>query len=373
LKTNQPKYDYILLLIVSVLILLGSVMVYSSSSAIAQGAMTEAGRKYSSHAFFLKRQLIYFLVAYLAMYVAARFDVERLRRLLWPLLLSSSALLLVVFFAPVTRGTHRWLPLGIVSIQPSELFKYILVLYLAHSLSQKGRSLDTVKNYLWPYGPIILGGALLILLEPDLGVVLVMGATVIVLFYLAGARLMHIGAAIGGSAAAVYTVVFVFGYRKTRVLDFFNWVADPMQAPYQIKQSILSMANGGIFGVGLGDGIFKQFFLPEPHTDFIFASIGEELGLWGLLLTLGLFFGLLWRGLRIATRQPSRYRFLLASGLVLCLGVNICVNIAVALGLIPTTGLTLPFLSYGGSSLVVSSAAVGLLLNLSRQRVGAEG
>ncbi|MEZ5360267.1 MAG: putative lipid II flippase FtsW [Candidatus Zixiibacteriota bacterium] len=369
MKSKDQKIDYTLFLIVSALILLGSIMVYSSSSAIAQGAMTETGRKFSSHAFFLKRQVLWLVLAYIGMFVAMQINVDKARKFIPIGLIGSLFLLLVVFFTPEIRDTHRWLSLGFMTLQPSELFKYMLIFYLAHSLSQKGRSLDSIKPYVWPYGPIIFGGALLIVAEPDLGSVLVLITTVIILLYLAGARLDHIGYAIGGSAISVYLLVFIAGYKKTRVLDFFTWLTDPMQAPHQVKQAVLAMANGGFFGTGLGDGVFKQFFLPEPHTDFIFASIGEELGMWGLLVTLTLFFAIIWRGIRIAIRQKDRFRFLLASGLILCLAVNICINIAVVLGLIPTTGLTLPFLSYGGSSLVVSAASVGLLLNLSKQRV----
>ncbi len=369
MKSKEQKIDYTLFLIVSALILLGSVMVYSSSSAIAQSAMTETGKKFSSHAFFLKRQVVWLVLAYIGMFVAMRIDIEKVRKFIPIGLAISVFLLIIVFVTPQIRGTHRWLSLWFMTLQPSELFKYMLIFYLAHSLSQKGRSLDTLDLYKWPYGPIILGGALLIVAEPDLGSVLVLMTTVIILLYLAGARLSHIGYAIGGSAVLVYALVFIGNYRKGRVLDYFTWLADPMQAPHQVKQSILSMANGGVMGAGLGNGIFKQFFLPEPHTDFIFASIGEELGLWGLLLILVLFFTAIWRGMRIAIGQKDKFRFLLASGLILCLGVNICINIAVVMGLIPTTGLTLPFLSYGGSSLVVSAASVGLLLNLSRQRV----
>ncbi len=373
LKLKDQKIDHILLLAVSLLILIGTVMVYSSSSAIAQNAMNEEGRKYSSHAFFLKRQVVFLILAYIVMYVAARINIEKIRQYIFPGLILSFILLIVVFFTDPIRGTHRWLSLGFATFQPSEIFKYLMIFYLAHSLSQKNRSLYTLKLYIWPYGPLILGGMLLIIFEPDLGSVLVMGATIVTLFYLAGARIKHMAYAIGGSAMAVYGVIFIAGYREGRVLDYFTWLADPMQAPHQVKQSILSIANGGILGAGLGNGVFKQFFLPEPHTDFIFASIGEELGVWGLLLTLGLFFTLIWRGLRIATGQPDKFKFLLATGLIICLAVNICINIAVVLGLIPTTGLPLPFLSYGGSSLVVSSAAIGLLLNLSRSRLRCAG
>ncbi len=361
MRRRERNIDFVLFLIATALILLGTVMVYSSSSAIA-----DSSEKFSSHAFFLKRQLIWLVLAFSAMYVAARANLGRLRTFIGPALIVSLLLLAVVFLTPKIRGTHRWLSMGIITLQPSELFKYVLVFYLAHSLAQKGRTLDDLSLYRWPYGPIIGAGILLIVLEPDLGSVLVLGTSVIMILFIAGARLTHLVFALAGSLLSVYMLVFVVGYKRGRVDDFLASLGDPMLAPHQVKQSILSLACGGMFGVGLGDGVFKQFFLPEPHTDFIFASMGEEVGLVGLTATLGLLFGLIWRGIRIATRQEERFRFLLAAGLTICLAVNIVINIAVVLGLIPTTGLTLPFLSYGGSSLVMSSAAVGILLNLSR-------
>ncbi|MCP4567287.1 MAG: putative lipid II flippase FtsW [FCB group bacterium] len=363
---KEKKIDFVLFLITSLLILLGSVMVYSSSSALADG-----NDKFSSHAFFLKRQIFWLVVAAAALFAAAKINLERIRPLIVPALLGCLALLAIVFLMPEIRGTHRWMRIGPVTLQPSELFKYALIFYLAHSLSQKGRTLDSAKAYLWPYGVIVGGGALLIVAEPDLGSVLVLLGTVIVLLYLAGARLSHLIITLGGSALTVYVLVFIIGYKKIRVDTFLASVFDPMMASHQVKQSILSLSCGGFFGVGLGDGIFKQFFLPEPHTDFIFASIGEELGLLGLTITLGLLFGLIWRGIRISIGQRDRFHFLLGIGLTICLAVNMIINIAVVLGLIPTTGLALPFLSYGGSSLAVSAAAVGILLNLSRQRARA--
>jgi len=336
-------------------------MVYSSSSVIA-----EANKKLANHAFFLKRQLIWLMLAYLLMLATTRINLDRLRPFtVWGLGISF-VLLVAVFVGSETRDTHRWLHIWIFNLQPSEIFKYALVFYLAHSLSQKGRNLDDAKQYLWPYGPIIGLGALLIVMEPDLGPVLVLGGTVIFLFFLAGARVYHLLIALGGSAISVYVIVFIIGYKRARVDSYLASLSDPMEAAYQVKQAILSLANGGLLGVGLGNGIFKQFFIPEPHTDFIFASIGEELGFIGLLVTLSLLLGVIWRGMKISVAQPDRFRFLLASGVTICLAINIVINVAVVLGLIPTTGLTLPFLSYGGSSLVVSAIAVGVLLNLSR-------
>lgn len=363
MKLKRQNIDSLLLGFVSILIVIGSVMVYSSSSALAEGS-----EKISSHAFFFKRQLIWVLLAFAVMIMVSKIDPAIFRPFIFPALMLGFALLIVVYFTPQIRYTHRWLNLGFITIQPSELFKYILVFYLAHSLSQKGRDLGDLRQYRWPYGPIILAGLALIVFEPDLGSTLVLGTTIVVIIFLAGAKLTHVFLSIGASTLSVYLLVMVAGYKKSRIDGFLAAWGDPLLAPHQLKQAILSLSCGGVFGVGLGNGVFKQYFLPEPHTDFILASIGEELGLVGLLVTMGLLFGLIWRGMKIAMMQTDRFSFLLASGLTSCLAVNIMINIAVVLGLIPTTGLTLPFLSYGGSSLIVSAMAVGLLLSLSRQK-----
>ncbi len=364
MKPKEQRIDYLLLLTVSALILIGSVMVYSSSSAIAN-----AGGKFTNHAHFLQRQMIWIVIAYFTMFFVAGLNLDRLRPLIVPALLTCLLLLVVVLFTTPVRDTHRWFSFPFFKLQPSEMFKYALIFYLAHSLAQKGRTLDDPRIYLWPYGPIIGLGAILIVLEPDLGSAMVLVGAVMVLLFLAGARANHLVMAIGTSAISVSFLVFVLGYKRGRVDSYLASLSDPMSAAYQVKQSILSLASGGWSGVGLGNGIFKQFFLPEPHTDFILASIGEELGFLGLAVVLALLFTLVWRGIRIAAAQEDRFRFLLGAGVIGCLAVNMMLNISVVLGLIPTTGVTLPFLSYGGSSLAVSSAAVGILLNLSRRKV----
>jgi cell division protein FtsW len=238
LRRKEKKIDIHLFLIVSALILIGSIMVYSSSSAIADGS-----EKFSSHAFFLKRQLIWLVMAFLTIFIAVHINLDNIRGLIGPTLLVCMFLLMIVFLTPKIRDTHRWLALGFITLQPSELFKYVLVFYLAHSLSQKNRSLDTLELYRWPYAPIICLSSILIVLEPDLGSVLVLGATVILIFYLAGARLLHLAVAFGGSGLAIYLLVFVAGYRKGRIETYLASLADPMMAAHQVKQSMLVMLS----------------------------------------------------------------------------------------------------------------------------------
>jgi len=191
--------------------------------------------------------------------------------------------------------------------------------------------------------------------------------TALGIFFLAGVRFKHLLLALVPLAATGALVVFGLGYKKARVLDYIAAIADPLRGGYQAKQAALTLGAGGVFGVGLGEGRQKLFFLPYPHTDFIFAAMGEEIGLIGLLLVLICLFFILWRGLKIASAQPDRYGYLLAAGMTLTLFVNIAIHVGVVTSLLPVTGIALPFFSYGGSSLLMSSAAVGVLLNLSRK------
>ncbi|MGH8014788.1 MAG: FtsW/RodA/SpoVE family cell cycle protein, partial [Candidatus Zixiibacteriota bacterium] len=227
--------------------------------------------------------------------------------------------------------------------------------------------LNQFRQLVVPYFPLIGAGLALILLEPDLGMVVVIGITALAILFLAGAPMRFILAGSAPLIAAASVLVFVIGYKKARVIDYMASIADPLNGSYQVKQAALTLGSGGLFGTGLGDGRQKLFFLPYPHTDFIFASAGEEIGFVGLAALLFLFFYILWRGLKIAAAQPDRFSFLLASGMVLTLFCSIAINIGVVTAMLPVTGLPLPFISYGGSSLLVNSAAVGVLLNLSRK------
>jgi len=278
-------------------------------------------------------------------------------------------LLSLVFLMPARNGSQRWLMLGPLTVQPSELFKCVMIFYLAFSLSNRKRNLADLKQLIFPYVPILGLGLLLIVMEPDLGTTLVIFLTALGMFFLAGARMKHLLTGSISSVGLAAGLVFGLGYKKARILDYIASVKNPLDGSYQVKQAALTLGSGGLLGTGLGEGRQKLFFLPYPHTDFIFAATGEEIGLAGLIVLLGLFFFILWRGLRIASAQPDKFGYLLASGMTLSLFVNIAINIGVVTALLPVTGLALPFISYGGSSLLVSSIAVGVLINLSRRAV----
>lgn len=352
--------DERLLVAYLITVTVGLVIIYSASSIMAES-------RFGSHLFFIRQQFIWVLLSVAAIWVISKLDLNRLAVYSVPALLGTILLLTIVFIMPARNEAHRWIFVGPFTLQPSELFKFIMIIYLAFSLSNPKRDLNKLRHLLVPYVPLIGAGLLLILLEPDLGMTIVIGITALLVFFLAGTPMKYLLASSAPLAAIASFVVFVLGYKKARIIDYMASIADPTNGSYQVKQAALTLGSGGLFGTGLGDGRQKLFFLPYPHTDFIFASAGEEIGLVGLTCLLFLLFYILWRGLKIAAAQPDRFGFLLASGMVITLFCSISINIGVVTAMLPVTGLPLPFVSYGGSSLLMSSAAIGVLLNLSRK------
>ncbi|SYZ72775.1 conserved membrane hypothetical protein [Candidatus Zixiibacteriota bacterium] len=343
------------------LLIIGMVMVYSASSIMADA-------RFGSHLYFLQRQLIWLVVAAAAAWVVIKADLKKLSVYSVPMLFLTFLLLAAVFVMPARNGAHRWLFLGPGTIQPSEVFRMVAIYYLAFSLSQKKRNIEDWRQVVLPYAPLLGAGLILIILEPSLGSAMTITATVLIIFFLAGVRLYHLGVLIVPLATMASFMVFVLGYKKARVIDYLSAIENPLSGSYQVKQAVLTLGAGGIFGTGLGNGRQKLFFLPYPHTDFIFASIGEELGLVGLAAILLLFYIILWRGVKIAMYQPDRFGYLLAMGITVSLLVSVALNIGVVTSLLPTTGIPLPFLSYGGSALLISVLSVAILLNLSRRK-----
>ena len=360
LKNN--RIDEQLLLAYISLTLIGLIMIYSTSSILAES-------RFGSHLLFIKNQLMWTILSVIVMFVLIKLDLKRISVYSAPALLLVLFLLSLVFLMPARNGSHRWLMLGFFNIQPSELFKFVMIFFLAFSLSNPRRNINDLKQLLFPYLPIIGLGLLLILAEPDLGTTIVVFLTAIGIFFLAGARMKHLLYGFVPLVSMATIVVYGLGYKKDRIIDYLSSVIDPMQGSYQVKQAALTLGSGGFMGMGLGEGRQKLFFLPYPHTDFIFAATGEEVGLFGLMVILSLFFFIIYRGLKIASIQPDRFGYLLASGMSLSLFINIAINLGVVTAILPVTGLPLPFLSYGGSSLLISSAAVAVLLNLSKKVV----
>ncbi len=357
---SKIKFDEPLLLTYLALVFIGLVMIYSSSSVLAES-------RFGSNFYFIKQQMLWAFVSGMMILFVYKLDLSRLAVYSGPSLLLIILLLSIVFLMPARNGSQRWMMLGPLTFQPSEIFKFGTVIYLAFSLSNPKRDIKKIKQLLFPYLPIIGTGLILILLEPDLGTAIVILMTCLGMFFLAGAKISHILYTTIPAAATAFFMVFVVGYKKARILDFIAAVGDPLKGSYQAKQAALTLGAGGLTGTGLGDGRQKLFFLPYPHTDFIFATTGEELGLIGLAGILALFMFLLYRSLKISYSQPDKFGFLLGAGITISLFVNVAVNLGVVTSLLPVTGLPLPFLSYGGTSLLVSSMSIGLLLNLSKR------
>lgn len=363
---QRVAMDHTLLVLTLTLALIGLVMVFSASAIVA-------GNRFHDSGFFLKRQVAWLAFGFMLLHLISRIDYTLWKKLSIPIL-GCMVILLVIVLIPslgvAAKGARRWLRLGPISIQPAELAKLVAVMYLAAYLTKKEGKIKLFQGGLLPALMVIslMGG--LILLEPDLGTVVVIGLVTMGLCFLAGARISHL---LGLGACAIPVVlVLVLGssYRRQRLLTFLAPWKDSSDAGFQITQSFLAFGSGGPFGVGLGEGKQKLFFLPEAHTDFVLALIGEELGLAGTAAVILLFAVFVWRGFLIASRARVPFGRYLGMGITLLIGMQALVNAAVVTGLLPTKGLTLPFVSYGGSSLVVSLVGVGILLSISRDRHG---
>ncbi len=360
----KRKFDPIILIVTVILICIGIVMIYSSSAVIAL-------ERYNDPYFFLKKQVMWMVVGSISMALILRLDYRTIRRFTYPALFITLILLILLLIPQFTReigGARRWLHIGPIGFQPSELAKSTLILYIAHSLVKNTDKLKDFKFYLFNLS--ILGlFFLLILFQPDLGTALIIAAVVFTLFFVAGIRFSYIFYSFLISIPLLcVTVLWVSSYIKRR-LAFLNPWDDPLGAGFQIIQSYLAFGRGNILGLGLGEGKQKLFYLPEPHTDFIFSIIGEELGFIGSVGVVVLFAILVWRGVKISLRSLDPFGRYLSLGIILMIGIQAIVNMGVVVGLLPTTGLPLPFISVGGSSLLVSMTSIGMLLNISENIV----
>ncbi len=354
--------DLILFACVLALAAIGLVMVYSASSVVAYDRLDDS-------AYFLKRQAMWVLLGLAALWVARSVHYQRLRTLTIPLLVVAAALLVAVLVPGVGRiagGARRWIVAGPFTFQPVEAAKLALVLSLSHFVTRRGMAIRDLRGGVLPPLAITAGFALLVLRQPDMGSALVLGAVAMVVLFLGGARLLHLGGVAVASLPVIAVAVAVADYRLHRVVAFLNPWRDPQGSGFHIIQSLLAFGSGGIFGVGLGASRQKFFYLPERHTDFIFAILGEELGLLGTLGLLALFALLATRGYRIARAAPDRYGALLAAGITATITAQALLNMGVAAGMLPVAGIPLPFVSFGGSSLVVTMMQIGMLLNISQ-------
>jgi len=358
--------DHSILVLAVCLTCLGVVMVFSSSSIMAV-------RDYGDSLHFLKRQGAYAMLGFGVMALLMRIDLEVLRKAAWPVLAVCALLLVAVLIPGVGKkvgGAARWIKIAGFTFQPAEFVKIGLVLFMAHSLARKQ---DKVKSFRFGFLPYMLILAVLLgllLAQPDLGSALTLGVVATAMLLVAGTRLSYL-VSIGLFALPfLYFMVMNVDYRRRRILAFLNPWEDPSNTGFQIIQSWIAFGSGGAFGQGLGESKQKLFFLPEAHTDFIFSVIGEELGFIGVIVIAAMFMLLILRGLRTSLNAPNEFSCFLAFGITLLVGMQAFVNMAVVMGMVPTKGLALPFISYGGTSLVTTLAAIGILLNVSRHLPG---
>ncbi len=359
----SPSIEYSLLLTSTLCLLaFGAVMVFSASSTTSILGGTGDG------AYYLKRTVMFGALGLVAMRVLSLRGL-RVARALTPLVLVVSFIGLVAVMVPgvgmEANGAHRWIAFGPIQIQPSEIAKVALILYGAHLIAARPRIVRDVRA-LFPYLLVVSTAGLLVMAEPDLGTALVISFSVATLLIAGGVKLRHLGLVAGALVLLALIAILIEPYRRARLLGFLHPGADAGGAGFQAIQAKIALGSGGIFGVGLGESVQKAFYLPEAHTDMIAAVIGEELGLVGITVLIGLFGMFGYAGMRTAQHARDTYAKLLAAGLTSLVMIQAVVNLAATMGLAPLTGVPLPFVSYGNSNLLVVLAAVGLLLNVSR-------
>lgn len=359
--------DVILLVAVLLLLLLSVYFVFTASSARAE-------RLHQDSMFYLKRQMIRLLLGLLLGFLMMRLDYHHVLRVSPLVYLFSVGLLVALLFAPeawTIRGSRRWLLLGPVQFQPSELAKYGLIFYLAMNLAKPQLDIRKLGDGLAPQ--LLLAGVVVVTvaLEPDLGTALIIAATVAAMLFLAGARLSHLFALLSSVVLAGLALTARVAYQRGRVEAFVDSLMGHAEPAWQVKQSLIGLGTGGLLGVGLGQSKQKLLFLPDPFTDFILSIIGEELGLIGTLTVVVLFLIILWRGFSIARQAPDAAGRLTAFGITCTIGLGAFVNMSVVTNLLPTTGIPLPFVSYGGTALIMNLIGIGVLLNISTQGSGA--
>lgn len=358
---QRTHFDPWMLFSVILLVGIGITMNYSASAVLA-------GERYGDSYYFLKRTMIYALIGFVGMAVMVRVSYESLKKFVYPVLACSLVLVGFVFIPGIGHtigGATRWLRIGPLTIQPSEAAKIAMIIFLAYSLEKKTNRL---KSFTVGFLPHVLFMAVVsgcVLYQRDLGAAVTIAAVTWFMMYVSGVRLKYLLGMFVAAAPLMIVLIAGSDYRRKRILAFMNPWSDRFGSGFQVIQSFVSFNEGGWFGRGLGQGQQKLFYLPEAHTDFIFSVIGEELGLVGVIAVVSLYCLICYRGLKVAVEAPDLFGKYVAVGCTILLGLEAIMNMCVVMGLLPTKGLTLPFVSYGGSSLVMSLVAVGMLLNIS--------
>ena len=345
-----------------ILIAIGVIMIYSSTSIFAL-------ERYQDGFFFLKRHMAFLLFGVLLAFLAMSFDYRKLSVISKPFLAVSLFLLVLVLIPGIGRevsGAQRWFKFKFISFQPSELANLALIIYTADFISRKENYIRTFWKGFLPPMAVLGAAAILILMQPDLGTTVSIGVVIVIMLFVSGVRLSYLLSLFLVSLPALYILIFSVPYRRARIMAFLNPWLDPKGSGFQIIQSQIALGSGGIFGIGLGNSKQKLFYLPAAHTDYIFSIIGEEMGLLGTIGLIILFMLFIQQGLKIIRNAPDKFGYFLSLGLVLMFCLNTVINIGVSCGLLPTKGLPLPFISYGGSSLMFDMVSVGILLNIAR-------
>lgn len=350
-----------LTIVVLALLSIGVVMIYSASAIYAL-------KFFNDSAYFLKRHLIYLCIGVAAALIIMATNYRILQKYAKPLMIFSLLLLILVLFPSLGKeagGARRWIDLGVVTFQPSVFVQLCIVLYAADFISRKKRNVKKPISEFMPFFIILVLSSLLILLQPDLGTTVVIAAVSGIMLFYAGIPMTYFVSLLLISIPLLYLAIFSVPYRRLRMISFLNPWADPQGSGFQLIQSQIALGSGGIFGLGLGQSKQKLFYLPAAHTDFIFSIIGEETGILGSLVVMGLFILFVWLVMRIVIRCKDNFGRLLALGLSVSIALKAAINMAVSCGMLPTKGLPLPFISYGGTALVIDLVAVGIILNIS--------
>lgn len=362
MRTKRKSPDFVLFITAISLLGLGLIMILSASEY-------NTLVNFNDTFYFFKKQLKWAMLSLLAMYLMVNYDYRQLKRHVGPLLLIAFVALALVLIPGVGKEVNearRWIVIGSAQFAPAELVKLCIIIFTAYGLSREKDRVKYFTSGVLPYLIVMAMAAGLILLQPDLGTALSLSAIVLVMIFAAGARWAHLGGIAAAGLAAVGFAIVLKPYRMQRFLAFLDPWADSQGDGYHIIQSLYAVGSGGLFGLGLGQSKQKFLYLPENHTDFIFAIIGEELGFIGASLVVMLFILFIWRGLKIAVASPDPFACLLATGITAWVGVQAIINIGVVTGTLPVTGIPLPFISFGGTSLLFTMTAVGILLNISR-------
>lgn len=360
MNRRKAPMDYALLAAVVALVCAGLVMIYSASAILAEQTLGDP-------LYFFKRQLVWAALGFCAMAWASRVDYNRYREWMLPIFAATAAALLAVLFLPPTAGVKRWLRFGPVGVQPAEFAKLTAVMFLAYYLDRrKSKLASPLWGVLAPAGAVAVL-LVLIALGRDIGTPALIFAASLLLIFVGGARLAHLLGLMALAAPVAVYELLKYPYRRARLMSFLHPFDEARGAGYQLAQSILAVGSGGWFGKGFGASQLKLLHLPTPHTDFIFPVVCEEMGLVGALGLLSLFALLLVRGTRVARRAPNLYGTLLAAGITFTICLQAFFNVGMSIGVLPTKGIPLPFISFGGSSLLATLLGVGILLNISRQ------